>query len=63
MPESGGLNLHEDVVLFREAINFTAARTGGREQLEAVQRRRRGSRRGLSIGSAVSSERPSLARM
>ena len=28
MPESIGLNLHDDLPLFREAINFTAARTG-----------------------------------
>jgi len=28
MPDPAELNLHEDVVLFREAVNFTASRTG-----------------------------------
>ena len=28
MPDPAGLNLHEDVALFREAVNFTVSRTG-----------------------------------
>jgi len=28
MPDPAALNLHEDVALFREAVNFTASRTG-----------------------------------
>ena len=28
MPESNGINLHDDPALFRESVNFTAARTG-----------------------------------
>ncbi|MCD6365869.1 MAG: nucleotidyl transferase AbiEii/AbiGii toxin family protein [Planctomycetes bacterium] len=28
MPDPTGLNLHEDIALFREAVNFTASRTG-----------------------------------
>ncbi len=33
MTEPTGLNLHEDETLFREAVNFTAARTGFGQRL------------------------------